>query len=193
MKKTLLTLTVLAALSATGCTSGPDMTAATSTPQPTSTTAPTMTPTDPVPGLTEGMDMPGMESAPELPMTTTLPESMGVTSTDKARRAIEQIEEELERLSEVEEAEVVIAGNKAAVALEFDDKYRGGVDDRLRGIVKERISGVINGVSSIAITTDGALKEALEALGERVESAADMTAVQADLDAIIRKINVARS
>lgn len=193
MKKTLLTLTVLAALTATGCTSGPDMTTATNTPQPTSTTAPTMTPTNPLPDLTEGMDMPGMEATPDAPMTTTLPESMGVTSTDKARRAIEQIEEELERLSEVDEAEVVIAGNKAAVALEFDDKYRGGVDERLRGIVKERIDGVISGVSSIAITADGALMEALEALGERVESAADMNSVQADLDAIIRKINIARS
>ena len=102
---------------------------------------------------------------------------------------IEQIEEELERLSEVDDAEVVIAGNKAAVGLEFDDQYKAGLDDRLRGIVKDRISSVISGISTVAITADEGVMDAIESLGERLDTMSDMTALQSDLDAIIRKIN----
>ena len=124
-----------------------------------------------------------------VPDATVIPESTGVTSTDKARRVIEQIEEELERLSEVDDAEVIIAGNKAAVALEFDDQDRSGIDARLRGIVKERIDSVISGISTVAITADETVMDAIESLGERLDTMSDMAALQSDLDAIIKKIN----
>lgn len=82
---------------------------------------------------------------------STTREATGVTSMDKARRVIEQLEEELERLSEVEEAHVIIAGHKAAVALTFDDQYKAGIDDRFRKIVRERIDGVIGGIDTVAL------------------------------------------
>ena len=154
MKKTLMTLTLLAAAALlSACASKPDMTTATNSPEPTAS-----------------------------------PESTGVTSMDTARRVMEQIEDELERLSEVDDAQVVIAGNRAAVALEFDDQYKGGVDDRLRGIVRERIDSVISGVTDISITADSTLMDALETLGERLDTMSDMNALQSDLDAIIRRI-----
>jgi hypothetical protein len=128
-----------------------------------------------------------------LPGSTMIPESTGVTSMDKAKRVIEQIEDELERLSEVDDAEVVIAGNKAAVGLEFDDQYKAGVDDRLRKIVKERIDSVISGISTVAVTADKGIMDAIESLGERLDTMADMSALENDLDAIIRKINGANA
>lgn len=200
MKKILLTLSLLsAALMMTACTTGPDMTTATNSPAPTTTTFPDMLPeaTGMLPDLQEGMDDMG-EAAGDMVdsltgQPTAVPESTGVTSMDKARRVVEQIEDELERLSEVDDAQVVIAGNKAAVALEFDDLYKAGIDDRLRGIIKERIDSVINGVSTIAITSDPAIMDALESLGEKLETMSDMTALQTDLDAIIRKINSAQA
>lgn len=217
MKKALLTLSALA-LSAmlTSCSSSNNKTTATS--EPTSTATATASPnvTTVIPGTTDGMTdgANGMDGTGTnggtggtggtgttdtmdgangmdgmMPGSTVIPESTGVTSMDKARRVIEQIEEELERLSEVDDAEVVIAGNKAAVALEFDDQYRGGLDDRLRGIVKERIDGVISGISTIAVTADEGIMDAIESLGERLDTMADMSALQSDLDAIIKKIN----
>ncbi|MBE5797168.1 MAG: hypothetical protein E7327_07300 [Clostridiales bacterium] len=200
MKKILLTLSLLsAAMMMTACTTGPDMTTATNSPAPTTTTFPDMLPeaTGMLPDLQEGMDDMG-EAAGDMVdsltgQPTAVPESTGVTSMDKARRVVEQIENELERLSEVDDAQVVIAGNKAAVALEFDDQYKAGIDDRLRGIVKERIDSVINGVSTIAVTSDPAIMDALESLGEKLETMSDMTALQTDLDAIIRKINSAQA
>ncbi|MBQ4581288.1 MAG: YhcN/YlaJ family sporulation lipoprotein [Clostridia bacterium] len=196
MKKTLLTLSVLALCAMlTGCKSATDMTTATS--QPTNTMSPTPNVTAVTPQTTTPMD--GMMDDAEgmmdgaadviMPDATVIPESTGVTSTDKARRVIEQIEDELERLSEVDDAEVVIAGNKAAVGLEFDDQYKSGLDERLRKIVKERIDGVISGISTVAITADEAVMDAIESLGERLDTMSDMAALESDLDAIIRKIN----
>lgn len=207
MKKTLLTLSALSLTLMLGsCRAKQDMTSATS--QPTTSASPTASPqvTTIAPGMTEGttdtMDgADGMDNITNgtngmdgiLPGSTMIPESTGVTSMDKAKRVIEQIEDELERLSEVDDAEVVIAGNKAAVGLEFDDQYKAGVDDRLRKIVKERIDSVISGISTVAVTADKGIMDAIESLGERLDTMADMTALKSDLDAIIRKINGANA
>ena len=191
MRKTLLTLSALMlCVMLSGCTSASDMTTATQ--QPTSTATVTASPdaNTVLPGTTNGMDGMAGENGTDgtLPSSTVIPESTGVTSMDKARRAIEQIEDELERLSEVEDAEVVIAGNKAAVGLTFDDQYRAGLDERLRKIVKERIDGVISGISTVAITADEGVTAAIESLGNRLDTMSDMTTLQSDLDAIIKKI-----
>ena len=144
MKKiqlTLCTLSLLALLS--GCKSAPDM--VTATEQPTSTASPTASPgaTTVLPDATNTIDsmdptagMDGLNGADGvLPNATLIPESTGVTTMDKAKRVIEQIEEELERLSEVDDAEVVIAGNKAAVGIEFDDHFNELVLDWFRYIL----------------------------------------------------------
>lgn len=197
MKKTLLTLSALALAGLLGgCKSASDMITATSEPTNTASPTPNITTvmpqtTDPMDGVDGMMDgtMDGATDGLLVPDATVIPESTGVTSMDKAKRVIEQIEDELERLSEVDDAEVVIAGNKAAVALEFDDQYKSGIDDRLRGIVKDRIDSVISGISTVAITADEGVMDAIESLGERLDTMSDMTALQSDLDAIIKKIN----
>ena len=193
MKKSLLTLMLLAgALSLTACAAKDDMLTATSTPMPTQSTAfPDMlpSPTGVVPQLQDGMSemLDGMTADPT-GAPTAVPEVTGVTSMDKARKVVEQIEDELERLSEVDDAQVVIAGNRAAVALEFDSQYRAGIDERLRKIVRERIDGIISGVTDVAITADADIMTELETLGERLQTMSDMNALQSDLDAIIRRI-----
>lgn len=203
MKKTLLTLSALSlALMLGSCRAKQDMTSATS--QPTTSASPTASPqvTTIAPGMTEGttdtMDgADGMDNITNgangmdgiLPGSTMIPESTGVTSMDKAKRVIEQIEDELERLSEVDDAEVVIAGNKAAVGIEFDDQYQAGLDDRLRKVIRDRIGSVVSGISTVAITADETVMDAIESLGERLETMSDMASLQSDLDAIIRKIN----
>lgn len=202
MKKTLLTLiALLLALTLGSCRSKKDMTTVTS--EPTTSVSPATSPnvTTVLPSTTDNMmdglldgTMDGMMDGANgtdgvLPDSTVIPEATGVTSMDKAKRVIEQIEDELERLSEIEDAEVVIAGNKAAVGVEFDDQYQAGLDDRLRKIIKERVDGVIGGISTVAITSDEGIRDAIESLGERLDTMSDMAALQSDLDAIIRKIN----
>ena len=205
MKKTLLTLSALTLAMLMGsCSTKDDMSMATS--EPTASTSPSASPNittvmpsttdNTLPGMMDGMTDGMMDGAngangtdSVLPGSTTIPESTGVTSMDKAKRVIEQIEEELERLSEVDDAEVVIAGNKAAVGIEFDDQYQAGLDDRLRKVIRDRIGSVVSGISTVAITADETVMDAIESLGERLETMSDMASLQSDLDAIIRKIN----
>ena len=159
MKKThLLLMLALCATLLASCSAGePDATQT----QPVPSISPTNMPDENtvLPGLDDDIILPdgGMNDS-------TTRESTGVTSMDKARRVIEQLEEELERLSEVKEAHVIIAGHKAAVALTFDDQYKAGIDDRFRKIVRERIDGVIGGIDTVALTTDKTVMDALEAL-----------------------------
>lgn len=188
MKKMLTTLCLLATmLLLTAC--------ANDAMEPAPTVMPTLSPTERMGTPTEDPGTPPMTtdmlpdmSIPGQPSSPTAPAAAGVTSVSDARKAIEQIEDDLERLSEVDDAQVMIAGNTAAVALEFEDAYQGGIDDRLRSIVKERIDSAINGVSQVVLTDDPALMDQLELLGDRLESAADMTKIQNELNAIINKI-----
>ena len=167
---------------------------ATANDMPMNTTAPTAGVTDApsaMPTSDLGDDVTDLVDDLTDPMASEDPEVTGVTTVSTARRAIEQIEDELERLSEVENAEVVLAGNSAAIALEFDSQYKGGVDERLTKIIKERIGGVISGVTNIAVTTEKTLLDQLDTLGERLETASDIADIQNELNAIISKINAA--
>ena len=194
MKKTLLMLSAFALATLLGsCSTKDDMSLATT--EPTVSASPTASPnvTTVLPSATDNL-LDGMMDGANgtdsvLPGFTMIPESTGVTTMEKAKRVIEQIEDELERLSEVDDAEVVIAGNKAAVGLEFDDQYQTGLDDRMRSIIKERIDSVIGGITTVAITADEGIRDAIESLGERLDTLSDMSTLQSDLDAIIKKIN----
>lgn len=186
MKKThLLLMLALCATLLASCSAGePDVTQT----QPVPPISPTNTPD-------ENTVLPGLDDDIILPdggrNDSTTREATGVTSMDKARRVIEQLEEELERLSEVKEAHVIIAGHKAAVALTFDDQYKAGIDDRFRKIVRERIDGVIGGIDTVALTTDKTVMDALEALQDRLDSVSDMSSLQAELDKILETMNAA--
>lgn len=193
MKKAMIPMCLLTLLlTFSSCASNQEpMTTTSPSASPTATASPTSQPE----GMIDEM-LPDMTDDPAMGIDETLtpaaseqPAAQGVTNVSDARKAIDDIEEELERLSEVDDAQVIIAGNDAAVALEFDSQYQGGVDDRLREIVKERIASVISGVDNIAITSDLMLMDQIEALGDRLEGAADMADIQNELNAIINKIN----
>ena len=194
MKKAFIPMCLTAMLFLFSSCAGQKEPAATASPtsSPTASAAPqTTSPGAMADDLIPDMDAAGMPNAADattVPEASEQPAAQGVTTASDARKAIEDIEDELERLSEVDDAQVVIAGNDAAVALTFDSQYQGGIDDRLRGIVKERIAGVISGVENIAITSDKDLMDQLEALGDRLEGAADMADIQNELNAIISKI-----
>ena len=112
----------------------------------------------------------------------------GVTDAAQAKRLSEEAEDELEKLSEVSDAQVVIAGHTAAVALEFDSQSQGGVDERLREMVKERIDSLVKGVKDVSVTNDNALYERLEALGDRLDGAAALSEIEKELKDIITGI-----
>lgn len=107
---------------------------------------------------------------------------------ETARSAAEELKDELEQLSEVSDAEVVIAGSMAAVGLEFDAQYQAGVTDRIRQMVKERLDGVLSGVSRLGVTADKAQREQIAALSEQLHNATDLTDVEKKLAELLRSM-----
>lgn len=190
MKKSLIPAGFLAlCLLTTGCAANSDPMASTASPSLSPSAMVSDSPSA-MPEATESVQ-PDMTDAPMTSPDTNAASAAGVTTAADARKAVEEIEDELERLSEVKDTEVVLAGNVAAVALQFDDQYQGGVDDRLQAIVQERVDGVISGFEAVAVTDDSDLFDQLRSLGDRLDGEADMSDIQNELNAIVSKITAA--
>lgn len=93
-----------------------------------------------------------------------------ITSGSDALRIAEAIEDELEKLSEVDEAEVLVFGNVALVGVAYDNQYQGGTTTRIKDMVKERIGTVHNGITNVYVTDDPVQVEAIRALEEALEA-----------------------
>lgn len=119
---------------------------------------------------------------------TESPMAMGVQDADKARQAAEELKNELEQLSEVTDAKVVIAGQQAAVGLTFDTQYQAGVTDRMREMVRERLDGVVSGVTRLAVTDDATQLETISQLSEQLQNATDLTDIENKLSALINRL-----
>ena len=124
----------------------------------------------------------GSPEASMSPMTspTGSPMSSPMTSPDAANdaarsmtpaqagRLAEQISEAVERLSEVDDAEVAIHNGRVLVAVEFDDQYKAGLDDRMKQMITDAVKTVDNSLTDIQITDDDTLYGQVKNLGERV-------------------------
>lgn len=89
----------------------------------------------------------------------------------QADRLAEQIEEAVERLSEVDDAEAVISDERVLIAVEFDDQYNAGLDDRMKQMIVEAVQKVDDGLTDIEITDDSTLYGQVKNLGERLTKA----------------------
>ena len=177
MKRNLISIAALlvAALALTGCATGPEPQASTSPTTGTATAEPSVS----------AEPMESMNPATTAPAALAMPK--GAEDADTARRAAEELKDELEQLSEVTDAKVVIAGTQAAVALKFDAQYQAGVTDRMREMVKERLDGVLSGVTELYVTDDEAMMERIGELSDQLENATDLTEIESRLSAIIRQ------
>lgn len=191
----LMALLMLTAALLTGCASNADMLA---------TPTPGAMPTQPMvsPSVTEGLDtLPDLmpDVMPDL-MPSASPDGSaapalgagGVTTLEDARRVSEQAEDALDKLSEVDDAFVVITGSTALVGLEFNSQYQGGVDERLKQMVLSRIQTVHKSITGVAVTDDAQLVQQIEALSDSLEEATSLSAVATQAEELIRQITVYR-
>ena len=146
----LLVLSLMCMALFTSCTSNAD-----TMPAPTvttgNTTAPTTAPTQTAgptvsisPDVTEGIDE----------MVSGMMPEAGVNSVQDAKRVSERVDEEVEKLSEVDEVDAVVAGNIALVGISYDDQYQGGLTERLKQMVTERAELVDRAITSVHATDE---------------------------------------
>lgn len=89
----------------------------------------------------------------------------------EAGRLAERISEAVERLSEVDDAEVIVSGSRALVAVEFDDQYSAGLDERMKKMITETVQEVDETLTEVEITDDDTLYGQVKGLGERLAKA----------------------
>ena len=103
--------------------------------------------------------------------TTETMNNGGINSIEDAKRISEQVSEEVEKLSEIDDAEAVVAGNIALVAIEYDDQYQGGLTDRLKDMITERVETIDKAVTSVHVTDSEAMFGTIKELSRALESA----------------------
>jgi len=180
----LLLLTLAAALLA-GCASNADTL---SSPTPGATQMNPMA----SPDMTENiMTSPGPDSSVS-PDSSAAPVlgAGSIATLEDAKRASEQMEDALEKLTEVKDAYVVPLGEKALVGLEMDAQYQGEVDERLKKMVLARVQTVNKTVTGVAVTADPVLVKGVEALADTLEGATSLSAVSTQLEEMLGKIQV---
>ncbi len=178
MKRILVTLLIsLLGLGLfTACTSNadtlPQTSPMTSTAPSTAPTSMPQTSTEPSvsmsPSTTEGVpDAMGMMDG----QTTETMNNGGVNTVEDAKRVADQISEEVEKLSEIDDAETVVAGNIAIVAIEYDDQYQGGLTDRLKDMITERVETIDKAVTSVHVTDAKEMVQLVDELHNKLETA----------------------
>jgi len=89
----------------------------------------------------------------------------------EAGRLAERIAEAVERISEIDDAEVVISDERVLVAVEFDDQYAAGLDERMKKMITDAVQKVDDGLTDISITDDDTLYGQVKSLGQRLAKA----------------------
>ena len=184
-----LTLTVLS-LTSCACSDGmiaqptPTPTPITATPMPSPDTS--MEPDTgmaPDAGLVPDTGMaPDMTADPSaLPDGTEGPTMMGIDAA--------KLIAELEKLSEVDTAQVAAMDGRALVGLKFDAQYQGTLTGRIEEMAVSAVSGVEEMLTDVAVTADPALVEEIKTLSEEMTTAGDNTAaIKTRFDELYNKI-----
>ena len=94
---------------------------------------------------------------------------MGIGTVEDAKRVSERVSEEVEKLSELEEAEAIVAGNIALVGVKYDSQYQGGLTERLKQMVEERVDMVDKSVTTVHVTDDGEMMTRIAELREKLD------------------------
>ena len=83
----------------------------------------------------------------------------------------QKISDAVERISEVNDAEVVVSEKRVLVAVEFEDQYNAGLDERMKQTIIETVQKVDDSLTDIEVTDDDTLYGQVKGLAERVGKA----------------------
>lgn len=95
----------------------------------------------------------------------------GVTTMDDSRRIGERIADEVEKLSEVEDAEALVADNMAVISVKYDGQYQAGMDDRLTQMIEARVQAVDKNITEVHVVAETGDFDALTKLREKLDDA----------------------
>ena len=103
--------------------------------------------------------------------TTETMNNGGVNTVEDSLRVSGQIADEVEKLSEVDDAEAVVAGNIAIVGVDYADQYQGGLTDRLKDMITERVETIDKAATSVHVTDSTETVSMIKELYRKLEKA----------------------
>lgn len=99
----------------------------------------------------------------------------------EAGKMAEKIAEAVERISEIDDAEVIVRDDRALVAVEFDDQYSAGLDDRMKKLITETVQKEESTITEVSITDDNTLYGQVKSLAERIGKATGFDELAEDI------------
>ena len=114
-------------------------------------------------------------SATNSPMATVQPSESPMAQTSmtpaQAGQLAERISDAVERISEIDDAEVIVYDDRVLVGVEFEDQYNAGLDDRMKQMITEKVQEVDRSLTRVEITNDETLYGQIKSFGERLGKA----------------------
>lgn len=92
----------------------------------------------------------------------------GVNTVEDAKRVSDSVAEEVEKLSELDTAEAVVAGNIALVGIKYDGQYQGGLTERLIEMVEARVEAIDKTITAVHVTDDEGLVQQIGELRKKL-------------------------
>lgn len=80
----------------------------------------------------------------------------------------DEVSQEVEKLSELQSAEAIVAGTIAVVGVQYDTQYQGGLTDRLTEMVQARVEAMNKSVTTVHVKDDEATYQKLVDLRQKL-------------------------
>lgn len=114
----------------------------------------------------------------------------GVTTVEDVQRVSDQVEDELEKLTEIKEVEALVIGNMALVGVTFDNQYQEGLTTRLEDMIRDRIKTVHTGIENVVVTDKTDQIESIRKLRDSLNGG-DFTTIMNDATTLLQTIKPA--
>lgn len=112
------------------------------------------------------------QSASPMPTVSAEPATVGAASTvADARRISDRVEDEVEKLSEVDEADAVVVGNIALIGISYDSTYQGGMTERITQMVTERAEMTDKAITTVHVTDNQTIRQSIAKLNDMLDDA----------------------
>ena len=109
-------------------------------------------------------------TSPMVSPSTSPMEGAGVTTLEDSVRISERVTDEVEKLSEIKDAEAVVAGGLALVGVTYDTQYQGGLTSRLTEMIDTRVQSIDKGLTTVHVTDDAKMIAEIEKLEDMAEN-----------------------
>ena len=103
-----------------------------------------------------------------------------------------QIEQAINRISEISDSRVVVTNTTALVGVKFDNVYKGQLTERIRQMVAAEVMKADPSIQTVAVTSDGGDVQKVYQLSDQVRAGRTADELSQEINAIVRNATTLR-